>query len=79
MVTRGRGIELLILELGTRWGSLDSITPRPRYTLGKRPPVPIGYEAWCASELVWIQKPEEKSFVTAGDRTPQSVDRHYTD
>jgi hypothetical protein len=44
-------------------------------------PVPIVQEAGWASELVWTQTLEEKSFVSAGDRTPviQSVVRHYTD
>jgi hypothetical protein len=43
------------------------------------PPVPTGQEAGWASELVWTQRPQEKSF--AGDRTTvvQSVVRHYTD
>jgi hypothetical protein len=37
---------------------------------GKGPPVPIEYEAGLASEPVWIQRLEEKSFAPAGDRTP---------
>jgi hypothetical protein len=49
--------------------------------LGKGPRVPMGQEAGWASELVWTQWLEEKSFACAGDRTPavQSVVRHYTD
>jgi hypothetical protein len=36
-------------------------------------------EAGWTSELVWTQRLEEKSFSSAGDRTPivQSVIRHY--
>jgi hypothetical protein len=49
----------------------------------KGPPVPTVQEAGWASEPVWTQRIEEKSFAPAGDRTPvepvQSVVRHYTD
>jgi hypothetical protein len=37
---------------------------------GKGPPVPIVQEAGWAPEPVWTQRLEEKSFVSAGDRTP---------
>jgi hypothetical protein len=48
---------------------------------GKGPPVPIVQEAGWASEPVWTQTLEEKSFAPAGNRTPfvQPVVRHYTD
>jgi hypothetical protein len=38
-------------------------------------------EAEWASELIWTQRLEEKSFASAGNRTPvvQSAVRHYTD
>jgi hypothetical protein len=51
------------------------------FTPGKRPAVPIGQEAEWASDLVWTQRLEEKSFAFAGDQTPvvYSVIRHYTD
>jgi hypothetical protein len=41
---------------------------------------PQGKEAGWASELVWIQRLEGKSFASARDRTPviQSVVRQYT-
>jgi hypothetical protein len=44
----------------------------------ERTPVPIGQEAGWAPEPVWTQRLEEKSFVSAEDRTPvvQSVVRH---
>jgi hypothetical protein len=48
---------------------------------GKGPPVPIVQEAGWASEPVWTQRLEEKSFAPDGDRTPivvQPVVRHYT-
>jgi hypothetical protein len=37
---------------------------------GKGPPVPIGQEAGWASEPVWTQRIEEKSFAHTGNRTP---------
>jgi hypothetical protein len=42
-----------------------------------RTPAPIGWEAGCASELVWTQRLDDKSFSSTGDRTPvaQSVGR----
>jgi hypothetical protein len=72
---------LLILDLGTRWGWVVSVTPRPRfYPRGKDPPVPIVQEAGWASEPVWTQRLEEKSFAPAGDRTliARSIVRHHT-
>jgi hypothetical protein len=58
-----------------------SVTPRSRFTPQKGPSAPIVQEAGWASELVWIQRLEEKSLALARDRTPvvQSVVRHYTD
>jgi hypothetical protein len=58
-----------------------SITPQPHFTPGKGTSVLTGQEAGWASELVWTQKLEEKSFFPARDRTPvvQSAVRHYTD
>jgi hypothetical protein len=61
---------LLILDLGTRWVWVVNVTPRTRFALGKGPPVPIVQEAGWASEQVWTQELEEKSFVPAGDRIP---------
>jgi hypothetical protein len=43
-------------------GELVSVTPRPRFAPGKGPPVPIVQEAGWASEPVWIQRLQEKSF-----------------
>jgi hypothetical protein len=39
-----------------------SVTPRPRFTPRKVPPVPIGQEAGWAPEPVWTERLEEKSF-----------------
>jgi hypothetical protein len=46
----------------------------------ERNPVPIVQEAGWASELVWTQRIEENSFVSAGVQIPvvQSVIRHCT-
>jgi hypothetical protein len=47
------------------------------YSWEKKTPVPIGQKAGWASEMVWTQTLEEKSFASAGDQTPvvQSVIR----
>jgi hypothetical protein len=37
---------------------------------GTGPTVPIGHEAGWAPEPVWTQRIEEKSFASAGNRTP---------
>jgi hypothetical protein len=60
---------LLILNLGTRWGEWSASYPGRALTPGKGPPVPIVQEAGWASEPVWTQRIEEKSFASAGDRT----------
>jgi hypothetical protein len=48
---------------------------------GKGPPVPIGQEAGWVLEPVWMQRIQEKSSASVGDRTPviQSIASHYTD
>jgi hypothetical protein len=66
--------------MGGEWS-----TSRPGRALAAEngPKMPIVQEAGLASEPVWTQKLEEKSFGPARDRTPipvvQSVVRHYTD
>jgi hypothetical protein len=59
---------LLILDLGTRWGEVLSVTPRPRFTSGKGSPVPGGTGGWVGLRAGLTQRIEEKSFVSAGDR-----------
>jgi hypothetical protein len=44
---------------------VSGFTSRPRLTPGKGPQVSIVQEAWWASELVWTQRLEEKSFASA--------------
>jgi hypothetical protein len=44
--------------------------PAALYPQGKGPPVPIVQETGWAPEPVWTQRLEEKSFASAGDRTP---------
>jgi hypothetical protein len=44
--------------------------PAALLPLGKGPPAPIVQEAGWAPEPVWTQRLEEKSFASAGDRTP---------
>jgi hypothetical protein len=43
--------------------------PRPRFSRGKGPTVPIGQEAGWAPEPVWTQRPKQKSFTSAEDRS----------
>jgi hypothetical protein len=45
MQAQGERKLLLIHDLGTRWGRVVSVTPRPRFAPGKGPAVPIGQEA----------------------------------
>jgi hypothetical protein len=39
------------------------------------PPVPIVQETGWASEPVWTQRIEEKSFAPSGDRTPCDISK----
>jgi hypothetical protein len=64
---------------GGEWSASCSGCALP---LGKGSPVRIGQEAGRAPEPVWTLRLEEKSLVSAGDRTPiarSSVARHYAD
>jgi hypothetical protein len=45
-----------------------NITPQPRFTPGKEPPVPIVHLAEFAPEPVWTQRLEEKCLASARDR-----------
>jgi hypothetical protein len=74
---------LLILDLGTRW---EWSASRPGRALApvKGPPVPIVQEAGWASEPVWTQRLQQKSFrLCRGSNLDrpvvQPVARHYTD
>jgi hypothetical protein len=58
---------LIILNLGTRWGWVVSVRPRPRFTPGEITPVPIVQEAGWAP---WTQSLQEKFSASVGDRTP---------
>jgi hypothetical protein len=72
---------LLFLNLGTRRGWVVSITPRPRFTPGKRAPGIHCVGGWEGPKPGWAQRVEEKYSASVRDRTPavQSVVRHYTD
>jgi hypothetical protein len=50
-------------------GEWSASRPGRALLLGKGPPVPIVQEAGWASEPVWTQRLEEKSFAPAGYRT----------
>jgi hypothetical protein len=51
------------------WGSASRHGTAALYPR-ERTPVPIGQEAGWAAELVWRQRPEEKSFASSEDLTP---------
>jgi hypothetical protein len=51
-------------------GEWSESSPGRALPPGKGPPIPIGQEAGWAPEPVWTQRLEEKSFASAGDRTP---------
>jgi hypothetical protein len=51
-------------------GEWSASRPGRAFPPGKGPPLPIVQEAGWASELVWTQRLEEKSFAPDGDRTP---------
>jgi hypothetical protein len=55
--------------------------PRPPLPPGKERPVPIVQEAGWAPEPVWMQRLQEKSSASVGDRSwaVQDVVGHYTD
>jgi hypothetical protein len=57
------------------------VTPQPRFTPWKGPPIPTVQEARWASELVWTQRLEAKSVAYAENRNPvvQYAVRHNTD
>jgi hypothetical protein len=76
-VQGGEEVQLLLIhDLDIRCGVV-SLTPRPRITPGKGPPVPIVQEAGWAPEPVWTQRIEEK-YVCLCRGSNQSV-THYTD
>jgi hypothetical protein len=60
-----RGITLLILNLGARWGWVVNATSRPLY-LRERVPVPTAEEAWWAPRAVWTSKEKRKSLAPTG-------------
>jgi hypothetical protein len=62
-------------------GEWSASCPSRTLPPGKGHLVPIAQEAGWAPEPVWTQRLEEKSFASAGNRTPiaRSIVRHYTD
>jgi hypothetical protein len=58
------------LTLALDGGEWSASRPGRALPRGMDPPVPIVQEAGWASEPVWTQRLEEKSFAPAGDRTP---------
>jgi hypothetical protein len=69
-----------ILDHGTRWSWVASITPLPIYTRGK-PPLPVEKEIGWTPEPVWVLWIRKKCTSSAGNRTSalQPITRRYTD
>jgi hypothetical protein len=62
---RGRGaVALTILDFGARWDEWSASRADRDLPPRKDPRYPL------ASDLVWTQRLEDKSFASAGDRTP---------
>jgi hypothetical protein len=73
-----------MIDLGTRWGLVVSVTPGRALSPGKGPSVRIGQETEWAPEPVWTRRLEEKLFCFRRESNldlpvVQSVVRHYTD
>jgi hypothetical protein len=58
------------LTLALDRGKWSASRPGRALPLGKEPLVPTGQEAGWAPEPVWMQRLEEKSSASVGDRTP---------
>jgi hypothetical protein len=77
----GKGeLFLLVLDLGTWWGWVVSVTPWPRFTPGERTPGTHRIGSWVGPRISLDAEARGKSSAPAPDRTPvvQSVVRHYT-
>jgi hypothetical protein len=75
---------LLILDLGTRWGWVASVMPRPRFILGERTPGTHWTGGWVDPRAGLAQRLEEKSFhlcwgSNLNSPVVQPLARHYTD
>jgi hypothetical protein len=66
---------LLVYDLGTTWGWVVSVTPRPPLSLGKGHPVPIVQEAGWTPDPVWTQRLEEKFLLPLPGIEPRSPNR----
>jgi hypothetical protein len=82
---RGRGSKklyiLLILDLGARWGSVVSVTPRPTFSPGERTAGTHCTGSWVGPRAGLDTEARGKILCLSLDRTPivQSVVRHCTD
>jgi hypothetical protein len=80
----GRGIQLLlILDLGTRWGWVVSVTPRPRFTPGERTPGTHCTGGWVGPRAGMDTEARGKILCPCRGSNPdrpvvQPVVRHYT-
>jgi hypothetical protein len=68
---RGRGIQLLfILDRGTRWGSVVSVTTRLLFTLRERTLGAHWIGDWVGPRAGLNTELEEKPFASVGNQTP---------
>jgi hypothetical protein len=76
------GEEVLLLNLGTRWGLVVSVTPRPRFTPGKRAPGTHWIGGWVGLRAGLDAGARRKICPCRGSNLDrlivQTVVRHYT-
>jgi hypothetical protein len=75
----GEEIYILILDFGSRWAWVVSVTPRPRFASGERTPGTHYIEVWAGLRASLDTEARGKiPFVSAEDRIPvvHSVVRH---
>jgi hypothetical protein len=80
---RGRGVIAPIHDLGTRWGWVVSITPRPRFTPGERTPGTHWRRGWVGPRAGLDTEVRGKIICPRRGSNPdrpvvQPVVRHYT-
>jgi hypothetical protein len=67
------GLLLLILDLGTRWGWVVSVTPRPRFTPGRDPRYPLDTGWVGARSDLDIEAGEKSSLPLPGSNPDRAV------
>jgi len=79
-VLGSEGVAPRIPNLGTRWRSVVSLTPRPLYSRGKSPRHPLdrkmGGPQSRSGEWRWDKIPLEQFYLLWGRQTDRQTDRH---